>query len=301
MKKNKKMIICFLTPALLFFLLTFLYPICRTVLMSFFSVEAVNDPMDLWEFVGISNFVDLMNTSVFQVAMINMLKIWLLGGVIVLGIALLFAAILTSGVVGKSVYRAIIYIPNIINAVAMSTMWINYVYNKRFGLLHTFFEKIGAHELAMTDYMNGEIKFYSLLAAFCFGSVGYFMLIFMSGIEQIPQDIFESATIDGANKIRQFKSITLPLLKGVFKTCVTFWTVSVVGFFVWSQMWSAPLSSELSTITPFVYMYNVTFGTVGSTQRDGGLGAAVGVIMALVVMLVFGIMNKLIKNDDLEL
>ena len=245
--------------------------------------------------------MSLAQTKIFQVAMMNMLKIWLIGGIIVLAIALLFAAILTSGIAGKSVYRAIIYIPNIINAVAMSTMWINYVYNKRFGLLHTFFEWIGADTLAKTDYMNGSIKFVSLLIAFCFGSVGYFMLIFMSGIEQIPGDVFEAATIDGAGKIKQFFRITLPLLKRTFKTCLTFWTVSVVGFFVWSQMWSAPMASELSTITPFVYMYNVTFGTLGNAERDGGLGAAVGVVMALVVLLVFFVMNRLIKDDDLEL
>ncbi len=301
MKQNKKMIICFLTPALIFFVAAFLYPICRTVVMSFFKVESVSDPVSLWEFVGLSNFMSLAQTKIFQVAMMNMLKIWLIGGIIVLAIALLFAAILTSGIAGKSVYRAIIYIPNIINAVAMSTMWINYVYNKRFGLLHTFFEWIGADTLAKTDYMNGSIKFVSLLIAFCFGSVGYFMLIFMSGIEQIPGDVFEAATIDGAGKIKQFFRITLPLLKRTFKTCLTFWTVSVVGFFVWSQMWSAPLASELSTITPFVYMYNVTFGTLGNAERDGGLGAAVGVVMALVVLLVFFVMNRLIKDDDLEL
>ena len=301
MKQNKKMIICFLTPALIFFVAAFLYPICRTVVMSFFKVESVSDPVSLWEFVGLSNFMSLAQTKIFQVAMMNMLKIWLIGGIIVLVIALLFAAILTSGIAGKSVYRAIIYIPNIINAVAMSTMWINYVYNKRFGLLHTFFEWIGADTLAKTDYMNGSIKFVSLLIAFCFGSVGYFMLIFMSGIEQIPGDVFEAATIDGAGKIKQFFRITLPLLKRTFKTCLTFWTVSVVGFFVWSQMWSAPMASELSTITPFVYMYNVTFGTLGNAERDGGLGAAVGVVMALVVLLVFFVMNRLIKDDDLEL
>ena len=301
MKQNKKMIVCFLTPALIFFVAAFLYPICRTVVMSLFKVESISDPVGLWEFVGLSNFTALAETTIFQVAMINMLKIWLIGGVLVLSVALLFAGILTSGIVGKNVYRAIIYVPNIINAVAMSIMWINYVYNKRFGLLHNFFTWIGADGLAKLDYMNGSLKFVSLLIAFCFGSVGYFMLIFMSGIEQIPGDVFEAATIDGAGKIKQFFTITCPLLKGTFKTCLTFWTVSVVGFFVWSQMWSAPLASEMSTITPFIYMYNVTFGTMGNAERNGGLGAAVGVVMALVVLVVFFVVGRLVKDDDLEL
>lgn len=300
LKQDKKMIVCFLTPALFFFIIAFLYPVIRTIVMSFFRVEGISDPLSTWEFVGISNFLKLAQTSIFQNSMLNMFKIWLFGGILVLSISILFAAILTSGVKGKEFYKAVIYIPNIINAVAMSTMWIQSIYNRRFGILNRFFAMIGLEELSKIDYMSGNIKFWTLLIAFCFGSVGYYMLIFMSGIERISGDVYEAATIDGANKMRQFFTITLPLLKGVFKTCLTFWTVGVVGFFVWSRMWSHPLGSELDTITPFVYMYNVTFGTSGNTARDAGMGAAVGVIMAVVVLIVFFAINKLIKNDDIE-
>lgn len=300
MKKNKQMIICFLTPALIFFVFMFLYPIVRTVIMSFFSVEGVSDPVSTWKFVGLGNYTALMDSAIFGVAMMNMMKIWLIGGIAVMCIALLFAVILTSGVRGKAFWRAVIYIPNIINAVAMATMWIQYVFNKRFGFLHTLFDTLGLEELSKIDYMNGEWKFWSLLIAFCFGSVGYFMLIYISGIERIPADYYEAATIDGANKIRQFLHITLPLIRGVFKTCMTFWTVSVVGFFVWSQMWAAPSPSDKATITPFVYMYNTVFGTTGNASRDAGRGAAIGILMAAVVLVIFFIVNKICKDDDLE-
>ena len=301
LKQDKKMIVCFLTPLMVFFVALFVYPITRTIVMSFFRVEAISDPVRLWSFVGLKNFVELLQTSIFQQSMLNMLKIWLMGGVIVMFFAMLFAVILTSGVKYKNFYRAVVYIPNIINAVAVSTMWINFVYNKRFGLLHTFFKWIGADGLAKIDYMNGSIKFYSLLIAFCFGSVGYFMLILMSGIEQLPSDMYEAATIDGASKPQQFFHLTLPLLNGVIKTCLTFWTISVVGFFVWSQMWSAPLGSETATITPFVYMYNLAFGSLGNASRDGGLAAAVGVLMTIVVLVVFQILNLIFKKDEVEI
>ena len=299
MKKDKKMIVCFLTPALVFFILMFLYPVCRTIIMSFFQVEGVSDPVSSWKFVGVYNYTELFSTAIFLKSMSNMAKIWLIGGIAVMIVALLFAVILTSGVRAKSFWRAVIYIPNIINAVAMATMWIQYVFNKRFGLLHHVFKTLGFEKLVKTDYMNGDAKFWSLLVAFCFGSVGYFMLIYISGIERIPSDYYEAATIDGANKVKQFFYITLPLIRGVFKTCMTFWTVSVVGFFVWSQMWS-PTKSESSTMTPVVYMYNVVFGTTGNTARDAGRGAAVGVLMAIVVMIVFFIINKSVKDEEME-
>ena len=294
------MIVCFLTPALLFFIIMFLYPIIRTVIMSFFNVEGVSDPVSTWTFAGLDNYTKLLAIPLFRTSMINMIKIWLIGGLGVMIVSLLFAVILTSGVRAKSFWRAVIYVPNIINAVAISTMWIQYVFNKRFGLLHNLFAALGLEELSKIDYMNGSWKFWSMLIAFCFGSVGYFMLIWISGIESIPGDLFEAATIDGAGKIKQFRYVTLPLIKGVFKSCMTFWTVSVAGYFVWSQMWASPNPSDNATITPVVYMYNTVFGTTGSTARDSGAGAAVGIMMALVVLVIFGVMNLIVKNDDLE-
>lgn len=300
MKKDKKMIVCFLAPALFFFIAMFLYPICRTIVMSFFNVEGVSDPVSTWTFAGLDNYTKLLAIPLFRTSMINMIKIWLIGGLGVMIVSLLFAVILTSGVRAKSFWRAVIYVPNIINAVAISTMWIQYVFNKRFGLLHNLFAALGLEELSKIDYMNGSWKFWSMLIAFCFGSVGYFMLIWISGIESIPGDLFEAATIDGAGKIKQFRYVTLPLIKGVFKSCMTFWTVSVAGYFVWSQMWASPNPSDNATITPVVYMYNTVFGTTGSTARDSGAGAAVGIMMALVVLVIFGVMNLIVKNDDLE-
>lgn len=294
--------ICFLTPALFFFVTIFLYPIIRTVVMSFFRVEGISDAISKWQFNGLSNYAEAFNSPSFQTSMLNIAKIWLYGGIIVLGIALFFGAILTSGVVGKGFYRAVIYLPNIINAVAMASMWINFVFQRRFGLLHGFFDMLGMKNLSMIDYMNGSTKFWSLLIAFCFGSVGYYMLIFMSGIESIPADLYEAATIDGANRIRQFFTITIPLLQGVFKTCITFWTVGVVSFFVWSRMWYNPGNPDQYTLTPFVYMYQVTFGTTqATTARNAGLGAAIGVLMTIVVLVTFFIVNQVMKHDrDLE-
>lgn len=267
--------------------------------MSFFTMESVSDSMSSWTFVGLDNYTDLMKTDIFMTSMSNMMKIWLIGGLGVVFLALLFAVILTSGVRGKGFWRAMIYLPNIISAVAFANMWIYYIFNKRFGMMHNIFETLGLDNLMKIDYMNGDWKFWSLLIAFSFGSVGYFMLIFISGIERLPKDYYEAATIDGANKFRQFTNITLPLLKGVMRMVLTFWTVSVVGFFVWSQMWS-PINSESQTITPVVYMYNIVFGNTGMTKRMPGRGVAVGILMAIVVLIIFFIVNHTFKDDDLE-
>ncbi len=77
MKKNKTMIVVFLTPAVLLFLGIFLYPIIRTVIMSFFKIDGVTDSMDLWKFVGFGNYTKLINTSLFRTSFFNLFRIWL--------------------------------------------------------------------------------------------------------------------------------------------------------------------------------------------------------------------------------
>ena len=300
MKKNKTMIAVFLTPAVLMFVLVFLYPILRTVFMSFFKIEGITDSMNKWQFTGLANYSKLAQTSLFRISMWNLFRIWLIGGLIVMSLALLFAVIITSGIRFKSFFRAMIYLPNVVSAVALATMWLQYVYSPKFGLLKSAFSAVGLKGLAKVQWLDNEHKFMALLLAYCFGMVGYHMLIFASGIERIGDDYYEAATLDGADKVNQFRYITFPLLKGVFKTNITMWSVTSVGFFVWSQLFST-VTADTQTITPMVYMYMMIFGAGNSmTERNAGLGAAIGVLLSICVVAVFLICSKLIKDDDLE-
>lgn len=155
-------------------------------------------------------------------------------------------------------------------------------------------------KLSKILWLDADHKFTALLIAYCFGMVGYHMLIFTSGIERISKDYYEAATLDGADKIRQFRFITLPLLKGIFKTNITMWSVTSVGFFVWSQLFST-VTADTGTITPMVYMYLQIFGAGNAvTERNAGLGAGVGVVLSLAVVLVFWISNLLLKDDNIE-
>lgn len=294
-KKNRGMIIAFVTPALLFFVATFVYPIIRTIMMSFFKIDNITAAMSQWQFTGLDNYIKLINTPVFMTACTNLLKIWLYGGIIVMSLALLFAVILSSGIRGKKFFRAVIYLPNIVSAVALAIMWQQYVYSNQYGLLKPLADALGF------AWLDTDHKFMSLLIAYCFGMVGYHMLIFLSGIESIGDQYFEASTIDGAGKISQFRYITLPLLKGCFKTNITMWSISSVGFFLWSQLFSS-VTTDTAVITPMVYLYMQTFGSGNTvTERNAGLGAAIGILLAVFVVIVFWICNNLFKNDDLEL
>ena len=301
MKRNRSMIIAFAGPATLIFVATFIYPIIRTIVMSFFSIQEITDATDKWKFNGIGNYISLMETPLYRTSWINLFKIFIIGGVITLGASLLLAVILKCGVHGKRFFQAAIYLPNVISAVAMATMWIQYVFNSSYGFLTNLFKALHLDFLADVQWLDADHKFWALLISYCFGMIGHFMLIWVSGIERIGKDYYEAASIDGANKVGQLLYITLPLLKGIFRTNVIMWSISVSGFLIWSKLFS-PISADTSTIVPMVYMYDKLFGAenTGDVVRDAGTAAAIGVMLCLFIVLVFTVVNRLIKDDDLE-
>lgn len=296
MKKNKLMIFLFMLPAVLCLLIMFVYPVSRTVIMSFFRVESLTASTDTWSFYGLQNFVKIFHSTGFRQSMTNMLWIWLVGGVVTLALSMLMAVILTSGIRGAKFFKAAIYMPNIISAVALATMWIQYIFSYDYGLLNEIVQLFGGDKI---KWLGSDLKFWSMLAAFIFGSVGYYMLIYISGIEGIPKDLYEAATLDGASKVGQFTHITMPLMKGIIRTSITFWSINTTTFFLWSKMFSS-VTTEGSTIAPVVYLYDIVFGGTGIVERDAGAGAAVGVVLTLIIIAIYAVMNKVLKDTDLE-
>jgi multiple sugar transport system permease protein len=301
LKQKKPVIVLFLAPAVLCYAVVFLYPTFRTALMSFFAVEGVSDSITTWSFNGVANYIKMFETPMFIQSMKNMGNLWFVGGLGVMILALLFAVILTGELKGTKFFRSVIYLPNVVSAVAMGTMWINYVYNSDYGLLHNVFDTLGFTEASKTLWTGPGLRFWSMVVAYCFGMVGYHMLIFISGIEQIPKDYFEAAYLDGANVLQRFFYITIPNIRGVIRTNLVMWTVFTVGFFVWGQLFS-PVNLSNDTVLPINYMYQLVFGASSSatTVRDSGVGAAIGVVMMLSVVVVFFATSLIVRKDHSE-
>ena len=296
MKKNRTLIFLFMAPTVICLLLMYVYPVVRTVIMSFFHVESLTASTSDWSFNGLENYFKIMHNAGFITSMKNFLAIWIVGGVFTLALSLLMAVILTSGIRFQGFFRAAIYLPNIVSAVALATMWVQYIFNFDYGLLNQLVTALGFEKVR---WLGTDAKLWSMIAAFIYGSVGYYMLIYISGIEGIPKDLYEAATIDGASKSKQFFRITLPLLKGIVKTTITFWTINAATFYLWSKLFS-PVQTEGSTIVPVVYLYDTVFGGKGVIERDAGAGAAVGVVLTLIIIAVYLVTEKLLKSSDLE-
>ena len=120
--------------------------------MSFYNLPSISSAAAAWSFVGLQNYGDLFKSSVFLASLANIGKIWLFGGLLTLSISLFYAVILASGVKGKRLWRSAIYLPNTISAVALSTMWLQYIYQNKFGLIKTVAKALGLQALAKLNW-----------------------------------------------------------------------------------------------------------------------------------------------------
>jgi ABC-type sugar transport system permease subunit len=303
MKRSKLMFIAFLGPAIVSFAIVYIYPVLRTALMSLFYVKNINDSVSEWKFVRFDNYINLLiKNQMFMQSLKNIafIYVWGVGGVMFF--ALLFAIILNSGVRFKVFFRSVIFLPNVVSGVAMGTMWIQYVFNSQYGLLRSIFNFVGLHGLAAFQWTEDSNLLLSMTIAYSFGCVGFFMLIYMAAMDKIPVDFYEAATIEGANIFKKFFKITLPLIRNVFRTTLVLWSTGCMGFFTWSLIFSN-LGTNLRTVTPAVYMYNIVFQDVRGmdpAQKNAGAGAAVGIFLTIITVAVFGIINLIIKEDDVE-
>ena len=290
MKKNKTMIVVFLTPAVLLFLGIFLYPIIRTVIMSFFKIDGVTDSMDLWKFVGFGNYTKLMSTSLFKTSFFNLFRIWLIGGLVVMSLSLLFAVILTSGIRGKKFFRAIIYMPNIVSAVALATMWLQYVYSPRYGLLKDLFTALHLDNLAKIQFLDNDHKFWALLFAYCFGMVGYHMLIWLSGIERISPEYYEAATIDGAGHFQRVWYISIPAIS------VTILTVFILNLAKVLNLFDSVFVLQNDSVIKSSDVIGTYVYRLGITSADYGVSTAAGLFKSVISLVLITVANRLSKK-----
>ncbi|WP_256761085.1 carbohydrate ABC transporter permease [Cohnella sp. WQ 127256] len=301
MRLSKSIIALFLLPAVLIYLAIFLYPTLRTLAMSFYDIPSLSSKINEWEFKGIQNYSDLIHNSYFIESVRNVLGIWAIGGVLIFVFAFLFAIILTSDVRGKNFWRSLIFLPNTVSAVVLSVVWLQYIFNSDYGLLTTVFNRLGLTALANIQWTDNEHIYFSMIIAFSFGSIGYFMLILNAGINRIPSDYYEAATLDGASVWVKFFKITLPLLRDVFRTTLVLWTITAFNFFVWSATFGL---DDPHTVTPGFYMYQKVFGKGTSVYSEEvfnvGAGASVGILITVAILIVTALINRLFPKDRLE-
>ena len=207
--------------------------------------------------VGLDNYVRAMNDDLAHKALINTIYYVIITVPVGIVLALLLATAMNQKLRGIVGYRAIFFLPTITSAVAISLMWA-WMYNPQFGVINTALRAIGLHGpkwLASPDWAMPAIMIMAI-----WRGVGYNMLLFLAGLQGIPNELMEAAAIDGANAVQRFFRITLPLLS---PTTFMLIVLSIIGGFqVFEYSYVMTRGGPLySTLTLVLLVYQRAFET----------------------------------------
>jgi ABC-type sugar transport system permease subunit len=294
MKTRKRVIALFLLPACLIYLVFFLGPAIWAFYYSFFDWSGFGKNM---KFRGLGNYNELFHDPIFLLSLRNTLFILVVGGIIVFALAFLLTVLATMGIKGKKFFRAMIFLPNIIATVALTTLWA-FMYNPVFGPFNSFFKLIGWEAGANFTFTSMDHDFYAMVVAMIWIEVGFYLILLMAGMDKIPAEYYEAAKIEGANQWQMFTGITVPLLWDVMSVAAVLYTIFALKVFEFPYAFSG-LEPPIQTFTVGMYLYIEGFGKRDPIYRLG-YATAIGVILLLSVVLIVYLLRRLMRREVIQ-
>lgn len=276
----------FISPFFILFSIFGLYPIFFTIYLSFFKWDALG-PM---KFVGMKNYDLVTSDPTFWISFSNTLIMGLMGTVPQIILALLLAVLLHSGMTRfKKTFRILYFMPNITSIVAVTLVFSTLFGNN--GMINWMLNGLGLESMAFNSGWWGvKIAISSMVM---WRWTGYNAIIFLSGLQSIPMDLYEAARIDGANRRQQLTFITLPLLRPfiIFVTLLS--TIGALQLFTEPYVFlgqSGTGSTRQEGITMVTYLYSEAF-------RNGFFGtAAATAVLLFLVTIIFSVLNMLVSS-----
>jgi len=276
----------FISPYIVFFCLFVGYPLIFSFVLIFHRWDIVT-PM---EWVGSKNFERLMSDGLFFKAVGNTLVFLLLHIPLQIVVALLFAVLLNSRIRARGFFRALYFLPVVVSGVVVSILW-QQLYSYDYGVLNMILTMAGLPPIPWI--VDPDLAMPSIAIMATWKNVGIYIVLFLVGLQEIPRDLYESASIDGATNVDQFFRITLPMLNPAIVVVVVLSTISGFSLFVepYVMTGGGPMQSTLSAV---LYIYNQAF-----SFGHMGYAATLGFVFALVILLVVLLQRKVTEAEPI--
>ncbi len=225
-RSNQQIGLLFIAPAMILFVIYVLYPIGYILVNSLFEWDGVNEKV----YVGFQNFIRMFKDDVFLISLRNV-AYWMLLTIfpqMILGF--LFAFILNHRIQGRTIFRAIIYMPAIISPVVIGIVW-QRIYNPFGGFLSDLGLETGLTFLSQPYISDPQMAIFSVIAVNVWQWTGWSMLLYLAGMQSINEEIFESIQIEGVSKWQEIRYIVWPLLKGTHLTLILLGVIGALQTF----------------------------------------------------------------------
>ncbi|MGO4529338.1 carbohydrate ABC transporter permease [Paenibacillus sp. 2TAF8] len=294
MKPSKLNAYIFIIPSLFLTLVFGIYPLLWALRYMFYDYQGIGKPI----FIGLDNFARIMRDGQFWDSVKNT-GVYALGKlVITIPLSLILAIILNRKWRGRSLFRAVFYLPTIFSASVMAIVFF-IIFNSYNGILNQLLLKY--HIISSPiGWLDANHAMLTTIIIAIWGAVGNYMLLFIAGLQSIPEELYEAASLDGASEFQKLHNVTIPLLGPVMQMIIMLAiTTALKGYE--SIMVLTEGGPYGKTEVMYLYLFKLLFPVSADTQslQQLGYGSAVGFTTALIVgavtLIYFQISKKL--ND----
>lgn len=262
----------FMAPALIMVIVFVIAPIIGSLPLMFFDYSVLGKT----EFIGFDNFIRAFKDEQFRIAIWNSIVFVLVVPVLQI-LSILLALLVNKKIKGISIFRTMFYIPVITSMVAVSIMW-KFLFNPS-GIINTLLLDWGLISSPLGFTNDGNTAMLCIMFITIWQGIGYYMMMYLSGLQSIPKELEEAAIVDGAGKLKTLVKIKLPLLKPYIWFCSLNSVISAVGVFdiVYVLTQGGP---NYSTMVINYYSYRKAF-----MDFEFGYSAAIGIVQAAITTL----------------
>lgn len=265
----------FILPTIVGLIILNIIPIFQTIYQSFFKTGDFGKGN---KFVGLSNYMKVFGDSEVWQALLNTFKYAIVEVPFSIAISLVIAVLLNRKMRGRSIYRTIIFLPMVAAPAAIAMVW-RWLYNADFGLINNL---LGTK---VNWVSNPSLAIFSITIIGIWSVLGYNMVLFLAGLQEIPKDYYEAASLDGATGAAAFFNVTLPLLSPtIFFVCVTRVIAAMQVFDLIYMVMAGGANSNpaLPKTQSLVYLfYKYSF-----TQKNLGYGSTIVVLLLVIILII---------------
>lgn len=277
-KAIKKYFALFALPTLLAFAVAFVVPFLMGIYLSFTEFTTVTDA----KWVGLSNYIKAFSNKEFLDALWFTVKFTILSVLTINVFAFIIAMLLTRGKKGTNLFRTIFFMPNLIGGIVLGYIW-QLILN---GVLYYF-------DVTLT--FDAKYGFWGLIILMNWQLIGYMMIIYIAGIQNVPKDIVEAAKIDGASRFNILRNVTIPLVMPAITICLFLTLSNSFKLFDQNLALTAGAPSKQTTMLALDI-----FNTFYSTTGWEGVGQAKAVVFFVLVALIALIQLVLTRRKEVE-
>lgn len=292
--ERDRIYIPYLLPALLIYTVLFIAPAAVTIWYSFTRWEGLGTPA---HYSGLANYRAMLSNPVFLTSFRNTLILVVIGGAFVFALTFLTMVVVRE-MRGRAFVRSMLFVPSILSPIAIGTA-VGFLLNPD-GAVNRLLADVGLHSLTR-GWLGPDLIFKCIVAAVVWIATGFYVAIMMSRVDAIPEELYETARLAGANRLEQFRYVTFPLSRDALSTGAVLWVIGAVKTFeiviaFTGTAGTPPVQARSAAVQQYL---SVTGGISGTPQL--GSAAAIGVVMFLLTAVLVVALRRLLRTEAVEL